>query len=283
VTEVSPMGNAKIIVVPTVAGQSYQHSGFAAGDERPSCFVQSANRNTMERAMNILVTGHSRGLGAALTKHALASGHQVYGLSRSLLKASGPGLYQGQCDLARHETIVPALTRLVPSDDTLEQVYLNAGVLGRISALRDSSLQEIATVMDINVWANKLIIDWLAARTTPPRRIVLISSGAGVVGHHGWGAYALSKAALNMLAQLYAHDMPATQLLALAPGLVDTDMQAALRQVDGQSFPSVKRLHAAYGSAAMPGPATVAAQIDAVEQQLAAISSGSFVDLRNLL
>lgn len=67
--------------------------------------------------------------------------------------------------------------------------------------------------MDINVWANKLIIDDLAARHVAPRRIVLISSGAGVVGNHGWGAYALSKAALNMLAQLYAHELPSTQSL----------------------------------------------------------------------
>lgn len=233
--------------------------------------------------MNILITGHSRGLGAALATHALAGGHKVYGLSRGLLNAPGAGLQQEQCDLAHHETIVPALTRLVPTDATLEQVYLNAGVLGRIAALRDTPLHDITTVMNINVWANKLIIDWLSARTTPPKRIVLISSGAGLVGNHGWGAYALSKATLNMLAQLYAHELPVTQLLALAPGLIDTDMQAALRQVDGQSFPSVRRLRVAHGSDAMPAPATVATRIAAAEDQLAALPSGRFVDLRTLL
>ena len=233
-------------------------------------------------AMNILITGHSRGLGAALTRQTLARGDGVYGLSRSALAVHHEALHQLPCDLANPDAIAPTLARLVPAGVALDQVYLNAGVLGRIAHLRDTALSEITALMHVNVWANKLIIDWLAARSVAPARIVLISSGAGVVGNHGWGAYALSKATLNMLAQLYAHELPATQLLALAPGLIDTDMQAALREVDAARFPSVKRLHTAHGSAAMPDADTVAARIIAAETPLAALASGSFVDLRQL-
>ena len=232
--------------------------------------------------MNILITGHSRGLGAALTRHALARGDVVYGVSRSTLALPDPALHEVPCDLAQLDTIAPALTRLVPAGIALNLVYLNAGVVGRIAHLRDTTPGEITAVMNINVWANKRIIDWLAARSSVPARIVLMSSGAGVVGNHGWGAYALSKATLNMLAQLYAHELPATQILALAPGLVDTDMQAALREVDAARFPSVQRLHAAHGSAAMPDADTVAARIAAAETRLATLASGSFVDLRKL-
>ena len=232
--------------------------------------------------MPILITGHSRGLGAALARRALARGEQVFGLSRSLLDERAETLEQCRCDLADHAAIAPAMTALVPADTRLSTVYLNAGVLGRIAQLRDTPLAEIAAVMDINVWANKLIIDWLAARAVAPSRIVLISSGASVVGHGGWGAYALSKATLNMLAQLYAHELPATQLLALAPGLIDTDMQARLREADAQRFPSLQRLHAAHGSADLPAADTVAARIEAAEAKLAALASGSFIDLRSL-
>ena len=232
--------------------------------------------------MNILITGHSRGLGAALTRRALARGDVVYGLSRGALALHDHALHEVACDLAKLDTIAPALAQLVPAGVALDQVYLNAGVLGRIAHLRDTAQSEITAVMDVNVWANKLIIDWLTAQAVVPARIVLISSGAGVVGNHGWGAYALSKATLNMLAQLYAHELPATQLLALAPGLIDTDMQASLREVDAARFPSVKRLHAAHGSAAMPDADTLAARIAAAETRLAALTSGSFVDLRKL-
>lgn len=232
--------------------------------------------------MNILITGHSRGLGAALARQALARGDSVYGLSRSALDVPSSSLQEARCDLASLDSIVPTLDALVPEDIALDTVYLNAGMLGRIANLRDMTLAEIAAVMDINVWANKLIIDALASRARAPARIVLISSGAGVVGNHGWSAYALSKAALNMLAQLYAHEMPDTQLLALAPGLIDTDMQAQLREVDAVQFPSIKRLHAAHGSADMPDADIVAARITASAPQLATLASGSFVDLRKL-
>jgi benzil reductase ((S)-benzoin forming) len=234
--------------------------------------------------MNILITGHSRGLGAALARYALARGDVVYAMSRSPLADGADKLHEVRCDLSALDSITPALTALLRADIVLDEVYLNAGVLGRIADLRDTTLAELAAVMDVNVWANKIIIDWLAARAPAPApaRIVLISSGAGVTGNHGWGAYALSKAALNMLTQLYAHELPATQLLALAPGLIDTEMQTDLRAVDATRFPSLKRLHAAHGSADMPDADTVAARIHAAEPRLAALPSGSFVDLRRL-
>ncbi|MCC6707737.1 MAG: SDR family NAD(P)-dependent oxidoreductase [Gammaproteobacteria bacterium] len=232
--------------------------------------------------MPLLITGHSRGLGAALTRRALARGEIVYGVSRSALGTGQSALHELACDLSKLAAIAPALSRFVPADVALDEVWLNAGVLGRIANLRELAQEEINTVMDINVWANKAVIDWLAARAHAPKRVVLISSGAGVVGNHGWGAYALSKAALNMLAQLYAHELPATQLLALAPGLIDTDMQSALREVDIMRFPALKRLHAAHGSADMPDADTVAARIEAAMPRLSALASGSFIDLRKL-
>ena len=230
--------------------------------------------------MAMLITGHSRGLGAALTRRALTRGETVYGVSRGRLAPRPAALHELALDLAHLDGIAATLTRFVPAEVVLEEAWLNAGVLGRIANLRELSQSEINAVMDINVWANKAIIDWLASRAQAPKRIVLISSGAGVVGNHGWGAYALSKATLNMLAQLYAHELPATQLLALAPGLVDTDMQGALREVDAVRYPSMKRLHDAQGTDAMPDADTVAARIEAALPQLATLASGSFVDLR---
>ena len=63
-----------------------------------------------------------------------------------------------------------------------------------------------------------------------------VSSGIGLalakayLDEGGWNGYALSKAALNMMMKLYAAERPGTDFSALAPGLVDTAMQEAMRQ-----------------------------------------------------
>lgn len=233
--------------------------------------------------MNILITGHSRGLGAALARYYLARGHALYGVARGSYPHLAADLREVTCDLRRLDTIVPALDRLCAPAVALDLVYLNAAMFGRIDHLRATALADLQAVMDVNLWANKLALDWLAARVRPPAQIILLSSGAAVVGNRGWGSYALSKATLNMLTQLYAQEMPHSHLVALAPGLVDTEMQAALRKVDASAFPSLLRLRRAHGSAAMPGADAAAMRIAAkIPDLITAVASGSYVDLRTL-
>ena len=232
--------------------------------------------------MNILITGHSRGIGAALCDYYLARGERVFGLSRTPAADPRASLHQVAVDLASAESIPAALDALLASPAELSVVYLNAGVLGPVAAMRETTLATLQQVMDINLWANKVILDWLVDRVPAPRQIILLSSGAAVRGHYGWGAYALSKAALNMLTQLYAHEMPDTHLCALAPGLVDTDMQVALRNCSADAFPSLARLHAAKDTPSMATPAAAAARIATHAAALQSVASGSFVDLREL-
>ncbi|MGR8919993.1 MAG: SDR family NAD(P)-dependent oxidoreductase [Gammaproteobacteria bacterium] len=231
--------------------------------------------------MNVLITGHSRGIGAALTRAHLERGDRVYALARGRLGLEHAGLTQAAVDLADNDRIAAALEALVPAATDLELVWLNAGVLGPIGALSDLPLAALREVFDVNVWANKTILDWLVARRPAPSQVVLMSSGAAVRGNFGWGPYALSKATLNMLAQLYAHELPETHLTALAPGLVDTAMQDALRGHSAARYPSLGRLHKARGTADMPDPATAAARLLAALPALREQPSGAFVDLRS--
>jgi NAD(P)-dependent dehydrogenase (short-subunit alcohol dehydrogenase family) len=112
----------------------------------------------------------------------------------------------------------------------------------------------------------------------------MISSGAAVLGNKGWGAYALSKAALNMLAKLYAHEPPDTHITALAPGIIDSAMMDYLcDEADADAFPALKRLRDARGSERMPRPDTAAAWVLDVLPRLAERASRSFVDTREVL
>lgn len=232
----------------------------------------------------LFITGHSNGLGRALAREYLARGWAVRALSRRRSGLAGD-LTETCCDLRHLEKIYPAVDELLADVQDIELAILNAGVLGRIRDMTDTALAEIAEVMDINVWANKLILDRLCEPGPQPRQIVLISSGAAVNGNKGWGAYSLSKAALNMLTKLYAQEFSASTLIALAPGLVDTAMQDYLcdpEQVEASRFPSVGKLRAARGTEAMPTPEAAARRIADIIPETMSRPSGQFLDLRDL-
>lgn len=231
--------------------------------------------------MNVLITGHSRGLGGALTDLHLEQGDHVFGASRTKRPGDAARLTQIVADFKDPAAATAALDAHVAADIALERVFLNAGVLGPIAALADTPLTTLREVMEINVWANKAVLDWLLERGTAPAQVVLMSSGASNSGNFGWGAYALSKATLNMLTRLYAHEFPASHLCALAPGLVETAMQDEIAEQDAETFPSLARLQAARGTANMPTPAVAARRIVDALPRLRGFPSGSFVDMRD--
>ncbi len=133
--------------------------------------------------------------------------------------------------------------------------------------------------MEINVWANKELIDTLAEYAAYIGQIVGISSGAAVNGSKGWGAYSLSKSALNMLINVYAKELPHIHFTALAPGVIDTPMvQHILEDVDDTVFPSAKTLKASN----IQTPKEAAKHLLHTIPKLLKYESGSFLDVRTM-
>lgn len=235
--------------------------------------------------MDILITGTSSGLGSGLAKYYLTRGHTVYGISRKVneeLKAFSNFRFLYQ-DISRFSEIETNLVSFLNGIEVLDLVILNAGMLSSIKDLKDTSLEEIHQVMDVNVWANKVLIDTLFRHIGEIRQVVAISSGAAVSGARGWNAYSLSKATLNMLINLYAKEREETHLSALAPGVIKTRMQDYIYALpeDGQ-YPVVERLKKLRESGEMPDPDT-AAEINAKAIKKALqYKSGSFLDSRNM-
>lgn len=231
----------------------------------------------------VLVTGNSSGLGLGLTRFYLQQSRPVYGLSRSGCPDSHPQLRDRRCDLADLDSVPSALEALVGDGPAPRLLVLNAGILGEIAALSETSMDAIRQIMDINVWSNKVILDWFKAQGHSPEQVVLISSGASVNGNKGWSGYALSKATLNMLGALYAHEFPDTHICALAPGLIHTRMQDYINdEVDAERFPSMQPLIAARGTAAMPDAETAAPALAAAMAQARRYPSGRFLDIRSM-
>lgn len=233
----------------------------------------------------IFITGVSSGIGQALATHFLAAGADVYGLSRR--EPDGligrPGFSFATIDLEALPSIAPAVVRLLAQAASLDLVILNAALLGPIADMADADLDGMRRVMDVNVWANKPILDTVFAGGRKVNQVVAISSGAAVSGSRGWNGYAISKASLNILIKLYAAERPGTHFSSLAPGLVDTAMQASIRALaPDPRFATVERLRKAAGTPEMPSPEALAPRLARAIEAVRSTKSGAFSDLRDL-
>ena len=240
--------------------------------------------NIVKPYLNVFITGIGSGLGEALVKEFLSRGYKVFALSRHLpdeLKKE-PNLVFEHCDLSRLEEVYPKAEKLLGKvNKNLPWVILNAGVLGELQEMRETSLRELRDVMDINLWANKVIFDLLKdlqqRETLKVGQIIAISSGAAVNCNKGWSGYSLSKAALNCLVRLYHWEFPDSHLVSLAPGLIWTPMlKHIVEEVDAEKFPSVKRLQ----QSPKLSPENAAKMLVRFFPKLAKYPSGSFVDVR---
>ena len=235
--------------------------------------------------MKILITGTGKGLGSGLAHYYLENGNTVYGISRNSNNKldNFQDFHFISQDLSKFDEIKQRIPGFLMQAGELDLVILNAGIISEIKDLKDCTLDEIRNVMDINVWANKLLIDLLFSNLRSVRQIAAISSGASVYGNRGWNAYSLSKATLNMLIKLYAREQENTHFCAIAPGLIDSGMQDYIYSLrDDPRFSSLDKLKNAKRTGQMPTPfeaAPIVAKslIKALDRE-----SGSFLDVREM-
>lgn len=231
----------------------------------------------------VLITGVSSGLGHGLAKLYLKRGFIVYGISRrepgNLIQEKS--FHFATADLKDFKATEEALEKLIDAQD-VELVILNAGILGSFGDMTTTELEVMMEVMDVNLWANKVILDYLFKNSVNVKQVVAISSGASVSGARGWNAYGMSKAALNMMMKLYAADRPETHFCALAPGLVDSSMQQYLCTLrDSDDYPVLKKLQEARNTEYMPKPDDAAQIIAACIDQISdVVKSGAYTDVR---
>jgi len=227
----------------------------------------------------VLITGVSSGLGRALAERILERGDQLFALGRRepAELSREPGFLFLPVDLSDPEMIPEAIREFIDRH-TFDLVILNAGRIEPLKLLSDTPLSELRGLMEINLWANKQIIDTLDLHATV-RQVVAVSSGAAVNGSKGWGGYALSKAALNMLIKLYAAEKPWIHFSAIAPGVVKTPMlEKILRHGDAERYPSLQKI---LDGPILPPEVAAERFLSACESALEH-SSSSFLDVRSL-
>ena len=229
--------------------------------------------------MKILLTGASRGLGSGLLEYAISNDYETITLGLTNPQKSNRHIH---CDLSKLDQAEEIIKEDL-IDKSFDIVFLNAGILGPLDKIQNTTIKSLESVMEVNLWANKIILDQLLSIEAKVKQIVLISSGASVSGGRGWAGYSLSKAAANMLMQLYAHEFTGAHLVALAPGLIESEMQEQIRETKfGEEFPVFKRLKKAKDTADMQSPLEAARKIFGVLDKVRELPSGSFADIRKI-
>lgn len=244
-----------------------------------------------------LITGTSRGIGAAVAKQLIESGNRVVGIARSEnselmeVDAQSSGSYVHlPGDLEKSEELPSLAERALGYVDfsRTEMAVLinNAGVLEPIAPIDELSPGAVSRHLHINL-AAPIILTGAFLRITSdfrvPRTVVNITSGAANKPYPGWSAYCAGKAGIDMVTQVaaseYNGDGPETRIIGVAPGVVDTAMQETIRNSDESRFPLKEKFLRLKAEGALYTPEASAARIvEAIHDP--DVKTGEIVDVR---
>lgn len=199
-----------------------------------------------------LVTGASRGIGAATAKALAAEGAHVILTARTAgaleqveeaIHAAGGTATIAPLDLIETDSIARLASAVAERWGTLDILVLNAATLGSLSAVQAIDPKEFAKVMTLNVSAQQALIAAFdsALRKSARARVVGITSKVGRQPRAFWGAYGASKAAFETLVQAYGEEVEGISNIRVAllnPGATRTAMRE--RAYPGEDPASVK-------------------------------------------
>ncbi len=213
-----------------------------------------------------LVTGASRGIGAALAVHLAEAGAHIVAVARTVgaleeiddkIRAAGSSATLVPLDVKDSDGIARLALALNERYQRLDVLVGNAGVLGPLSPLGHVEPKDWDNVFAVNVTANWQFIRCMDAllQRSDAGRAVFLTAGAAHGGRAYWGPYATSKAALEVLVRTYAAENETTKLRAnlFSPGPVRTRMHAAaFPGIDPMTLPTPEEVSQAIVPLCLP-------------------------------
>jgi NAD(P)-dependent dehydrogenase (short-subunit alcohol dehydrogenase family) len=223
-----------------------------------------------------LITGASRGLGAALARELARRGARLALVAREAgpleavaqeIRAAGGEAHAIPADVGDKKAIhaiAGAAAALVGPIDVLVH---NASTLGKtpLPLLLDTECEDLERVLEVNLVGPFRLTKAIAGSMALRRRglVVNVTSDASVNAYPGWGAYGVSKAALDHLGRSWAAELEGTgvRVFTVDPGEMDTRMHAdAIPDAD---------------PATLADPAVIAARIASMIARSEAIQNGA--------
>jgi NAD(P)-dependent dehydrogenase (short-subunit alcohol dehydrogenase family) len=221
----------------------------------------------MSQARIAVITGASRGLGAGMA-HELARRGLRLGLcarTRSALP-SGEQVLAERLDVADAGAVEAFASRVIDRFGRIDLWINNAGLLEPVGPLRDLDGEALMRLLEVNVLGvfhgTRAFVRHVRAREGEGV-LVNISSGAAQSAYAGWSAYCASKAAVERMTECVQLEEADSGLraYAVAPGIVDTEMQQIIRRTPASRFPAVDKFVRIAREGAFNTPAFVAERL----------------------
>ena len=230
----------------------------------------------------VIVTGASRGLGQAMAAQYLGDGAFVLGLSRqqsaALEACGGDRIEQWPVDLAQPMPVVERLGAWLAAFErggaapARVRLLHNAALLSEPGNVAEGDAGQMARSLRVGLEApvalTAIFLRATAHWTTSDRRVLFVSSGLGRRPQAGSAAYCAQKAGLDHFARALALEEGArangARVAAVAPGIIDTDMQRQLRGADAQRFPEQATFEQWHRTGALSSPPAAAARVIAL-------------------
>jgi NAD(P)-dependent dehydrogenase (short-subunit alcohol dehydrogenase family) len=232
------------------------------------------------RGRRVLVTGGSRGLGAALGRALAREGARVVLAARAgreledvarAIRGAGGEAHALQADVGAKDDVYPLVGASAALVGPIDVLVHNASTLGPLPMplLLDTACEELEQVLAVNLVGPFRLTRALAGAMVlhGGGLVVHVTSDAGVVAYPRWGAYGVSKAALDQLARIWAAELAGTgvRFLSVDPGEMRTRMHAdAVPDAD---------------PATLADPADVAERLLAVMRNAESYESGGRIEL----
>jgi len=202
-----------------------------------------------------IITGTSSGIGEAIARKLLMPGNTIFATSRSmntdlveLANSLELPLFYHQTDLSLGEKAESFIREVFNKIDLnlSDRIALinNAGMLEPMAQLETIDRALLETHFHLNILAPMILSSAFIAATQSlpvPKIILNISSGAAFTPISGWSAYCTSKSALDMFTRVVGLEQSTAinpvKIFALAPGIIETNMQRQIREKDRRLFP----------------------------------------------
>jgi NAD(P)-dependent dehydrogenase (short-subunit alcohol dehydrogenase family) len=210
-----------------------------------------------------VITGASRGLGAGMAARLAEHGVQL-GLCARTEPTPPPGArcLTGAVDVTDAAALDRFASAVASSLGPIDLWINNAGVLAPMGPLRGQDPAAVDLALRVNVGGvangSRSFVERCRGWQDSRRVLVNVSSGAATSIYEGWSIYGATKAAVDHLTEIVAAEEPGVLCHAVAPGVVDTDMQAEIRTHDERTFPAIDRFRQLHAEGAWNTPAWVA-------------------------